>query len=149
VLLVSLTPVAQQFPRVELAGGYSYVNFHPNIPGISNQNLNGGGGAFVYNLADWFGIKADLVDYAFESGWTSRLHELGYMGSVSGNLFTYQFGPQLKRHSGKFQPFVEALYGGAHSSRYASVLKAKGDGTYQLKGGGGNNNAFAMELEAA
>jgi hypothetical protein len=42
VLLVSLTPVAQQFPRVELAGGYSYVNFHPNIPGISNQNLNGG-----------------------------------------------------------------------------------------------------------
>ena len=26
------------------------------------------------------------------------------------------------------------------------MLKAKGDGTYQLTGGGGNNNAFAMEL---
>jgi len=146
VLLFSLASGAQQFPKVELAGGYSYVNFHPNVPGISDQNLNGGGGSFVYNLTNWFGIKADFMGYAFGSGWTRRLQELGYIGSASGNLFTYQFGPQLKRHSGKFQPFIEALYGGAHSNGYASVLKAKSDGTYQLTGGGGNNNAFATEL---
>ena len=146
VFLSILVSGAQQFPKVELAGGYSYVNFHTNIPGTGNQNLNGGGGAFVYNLADWFGIKADFMDYAFGSGWTGKLHDLGYIGSASGNLFTYQFGPQLKWRPGKFQPFVEALYGAAHSSGYASALKAKGDGSYQLTGGGGNNNAFAMEL---
>ena len=97
-LLVSLASGAQQFPKVELAGGYSYVNFHPNIPGTGNQNLNGGGGAFVYNLTDWFGIKADFTGYTFGTGWTRKLHELGYVGSASGNLFTYQFGPQMKRH---------------------------------------------------
>ena len=146
VILIASVSAAQSFPKVELAAGYSYVNFHTNIPGTGNQNLNGGGGAFVYNLADWLGIKAEFMGYGFGSGWTGKLHELGYIGSASANLLTYQFGPQLKWRPGRFQPFIESLYGGAHSNGYASVLKAKGDGTYLLKGGGGNDNAFALEL---
>lgn len=138
--------IAQDFPKVELAGGYSYINFHPNLPALTSQNLNGGGGIFVYNVADWLGIRADLMDYAFGSGWTTKLLNLGYTGSASANLFTYQFGPQIKRHKGKFQPFAETLFGGAHSNGYASALKAKGDGTYVLTSSSGNNNAFAMEM---
>jgi len=146
VFLVALASVAQQLPKVELAGGYSYMNFHPNLPQLTSQNLNGGGGAFVYNITDWLGIKAEFMGYAFGTGWTRKLHELGYLGSASGNLFTYQFGPQIKKHSGKWQPFGEVLYGAAHSNGYASALRAKGDGSYQLKSGGSNNNAFAMEM---
>ena len=71
---------------------------------------------------------------------------MGYVGPASANLVTYQFGPQFKKHSGKLQPFVETLYGVAHSHGYASVLRARGNGTNQLQGGGDNNNAFAMEI---
>ncbi len=145
-ILLAMVSMAQDFPRVELAGGYSYINFHPDIAAVTSQNLNGGGGSFVYNIADWLGIKAEFMGYAFGSGWTRKLQQLGYTGSLSGNLFTYQFGPQIKKHSGKFQPFVETLFGSAHSNGYASVLKAKGDGTYQVTSGAGSSNAFAMEM---
>lgn len=144
--LVTLAAAAQTFPKVELAGGYSFTNFHSNVLQLTSLNLNGGGGAFVYNITDWFGIRADVMGYSFGSGWNRKLQELGYIGSASGNLFTYQFGPQIKKHSGKLQPFGQTLYGVAHSNGYAAVLRAKADGTYQLKSGGNNNNAFAMEI---
>ena len=146
ILLLGLTVWAQDVPKVEIPVGFSFINVHPNLAPITSFNVFGGGGQVDFNFGNVFGIKADFMDYAFGSSWTRKLHNLGYMGSASANLFTYQFGPQLKRHSGKFQPFIEALYGAAHSSGYASALKAKGDGSYQLTGGGGNNNAFAMEL---
>lgn len=144
--LLAVASFAQDFPKVELAGGYSYVNFHPSIPAITSQNLNGGGGSFVYNIAAWLGIRADFMGYGFGSGWTRKLQQLGYTGSASANLFTYQFGPQVKKHTGKFQPFMETLFGAAHSNGYASALKAKGAGTYQLTSSTSNNNAFAMEM---
>ncbi len=146
VFVFTLVAAAQTFPKVELAGGYSYMNFHPNVVQLTTLNLNGGGGAFVYNITDWLGIKADFMGYTFGSGWNRKLQELGYIGSTSGNLFTYQFGPQIKKHTGKLQPFGQTLYGVAHSNGYAAVLRAKADGTYQLTSAGGNNNAFAMEM---
>jgi hypothetical protein len=66
----------------------------------------------------------------------------GYNGNVSGNLFTYLFGPQIKKHSGRFQPFGEALFGAGHSGSYASIYKE----IHGLVGAGNSNNAFAMEL---
>ncbi|MGC2109263.1 MAG: hypothetical protein WA655_07070, partial [Candidatus Korobacteraceae bacterium] len=117
-----------------------------NVPQLTSQSFNGGGGAFVYNALDWLGIRADFTGYSFGSGWTHKLTELGYTGSASANMFTYQFGPQLKKHSGRWQPYAQTLYGIAHSSGYGAVLRAKGSGTFVLTSGGGNNNAFAMEL---
>lgn len=145
LLAGALSAAAQSLPVAEVAGGYSYMNFHPNLPSLTSQNLNGGGGAFVYNVNGWFGFKAEFMDYAFSSSWSTTLHELGYVGSASANLFTYQFGPQIKWRSHKWQPFVESLYGGAHSKGFASVLKARGDGSNVLTGNG-TSNAFAMEV---
>ena len=46
----------------------------------------------------------------------------GYtVGQLSGNVFTYMFGPQFKKHSRKMQPFVEAPFGAAHSKAYAQI----------------------------
>ena len=147
LLLGALPASAQSLPKIEVAGGYSYVDFHPKLPSLTSQNLNGGGAAFVYNLNSWLGLRADLMDYVFGSSWSNTLHQLGYVGSTSANLFTYQFGPQIKWRSHKLQPFVDSLYGGAHSSGFAALLKARGNGTNVLTGGG-NNNAFAMEVGA-
>jgi hypothetical protein len=146
MLLAGVTSLAQSTPKFEAAGGYSYMNFHPHVPQLTNQNLNGGGISLVYNPLVWLGLKAEFTGYAFGSSWNRKLQELGYLGSSSGNMFTYQFGPQIKRHSGKWQPYVDSLYGVAHSNGYGAVLRAKGNGTYVLTSGGGNNTAFAMEI---
>lgn len=146
LLLITVAATAQsQYPTVELAGGYSYVNLNPQI--FSSQNLNGGGGAFVYNFSPIFGLKADLMGYGGGTGWTTWLREHGYgAASASGNAFTYMFGPQLKKHSGKFQPFGEALFGAFHSNGYGTVIRCIENNGCQGISGNGNNNGFAMEF---
>ena len=74
VLLVTrLLAVAQEVPVAEVAFGYSLINVHPNLAPITSFNLNGGGGAFVYNVTPWIGIKGELQGYAtssgFKNGW--------------------------------------------------------------------------------
>src|ERR1700757_3834804 len=135
---------AQSFPKVEVSAGYTYMNFHANVPQLTSQSFNGGGASVVYNLISWVGLKAEFTGYDFGSGWTQRLRELGYTGSAGTSMFLYQFGPQIKKHSGKFQPYFHSLYGIAHSGGYAAVLRAKGSGTFVLTGSGSNENAFAM-----
>lgn len=144
-LLTSLTFAQSEFPRVELAGGYSYVNLNPQI--VSSQNLNGGGGAFVYNVTPIIGIKADFMGYAVGTGWTTYLrNRYGFAGSASGNAFTYMFGPQIKKHSGKYQPFGEALFGSFHSNGYGTLIRCIQNNGCTGVNGNGNNNGFAMEF---
>jgi len=139
---------AQSFPQFEASAGYSYMEFHANVPQLTSQSFNGGGAAGVWNAFSWLGIKAEFTGYNFGSGWTNKLRALGYTGSAGTSMFLYQFGPQIKKHSGKFQPYFHSLYGIAHSQGYAAVLRAKGSGTFVLTPSGGNENAFAMELGA-
>ena len=145
ICLLTAAGFAQEYPKIELAGGYSYMNFHPSIPQFTSQNFNGGGGAFVYNATSWLGIKADFMGYAVGTGWTNKLKDLGYTGSASGNLFTYQFGPQIKKHTGKFQPFGEALFGAAHSNAYATLVHCVENQGCTTGSGNGSNNGFAMQ----
>jgi len=145
VLLSGVALWAQSVPQVEFAAGYTYMNFHANVPQLTSQSFNGGGGAVVFNPLSWLGVKAEVTGYSFGSDWTHKLLQLGYTGTSGTNLFTYQFGPQFKKHTGKFQPYIQSLYGVAHSSGYEAVLRARGSGTYVLTSGSGNN-AFAMEL---
>jgi len=149
VLFVSITGIGlfgQSVPQIEFSAGYSYMDFHANVPQLTSNSFNGAEGAVVFNAVSWLGIKAEVTGWSFGSGWTRRLQELGYTGPSSTNMFTYQFGPQIKKHSGILQPFAHTLYGVAHSSGYAAVLRAKGNGTFVLTPNGGNENAFAMEL---
>ena len=141
IFLFTMAVFAQEYPQFEVDAGYSFVNFHPNFAPITSFNLNGGGGGVVYNLTPWIGVKADLMGYGTSSGFKNQIKNLGYGGSASGNLFTYMFGAQIKKHSGKLQPFAEGLFGGAHTNAYGTILKAKGD----LVSGSGSNNGFAME----
>jgi opacity protein-like surface antigen len=127
-------------PKAEIAFGYSFINVHPELPPISSYNINGGGAGIVFNATPILGIKAEFMDYTGGGGAQLRAH--GFNGNVSGNLFTYLFGPQLKRHSGRFQPFGEALFGAGHSGAYASIYNS----IHGVAGAGNSNNAFAMEL---
>ena len=90
-----------------------------------NQNLNGGGDATVFFLNRFgfnFGVKADLQGYASASQCPSAASEL--TGCVGSNQFTYMFGPVAKYRFGRFEPFGEVLFGGAHSNFYVSACNS-------------------------
>jgi len=141
-LLTAMSLVAQDYPKIEVPVGFSFVNVHPNLTPITSFNIFGGGGQFDYNIGPVIGIKADFMGYTQGNGLKTRLTNQGYtiFGDVQGNLFTYMFGPQFKKHSGNWQPFAEGLFGAAHSNTFASIAST-------IRGAAStssNNNAFAM-----
>src|SRR5271166_2392914 len=140
-LLTGVCASAHDVPKVEVPVGFSFVNVHPDQPAITSFNVFGGGVGVVFNLSPVIGLKGDFMGYTQGTG--QRVTENGeFLGNVSGNLFTYMFGPQLKKHSGKIQPFGEALFGGAHTNLDANLCEVEGT----CASGTGSNNGFAMEF---
>jgi hypothetical protein len=133
VLLFGSAAFAQSDTKMEVSANYSYMRFNPqNSNIISSFSLNGGGGAFSYFFTDMIGIKAEFEGY----GSTTRT--LVATGTnVQANLFTYNVGPVIKYRQGKFQPFGEVLFGGAHSNAYVNLCNASGGCL-----GSPSNNAF-------
>jgi hypothetical protein len=126
-LLVGIGAWAQEFPKAEVGFDYSYLRYAPNVPGSNGHSFNGGGGSLVFNINQYFGIKADLQGY---NSTTSNFiiapgptFPSGVSANVHGNMFTYLFGPQIKLHTHRVQPFVHALFGGAHSNVYANAFR--------------------------
>lgn len=143
VISASMIAGAQEYPKFEVPVGFSFVNVHPDLTPVTSFNVFGGGGGFVYNFSSIVGVKADFNGYTQGSGLRNMLIGAGYtVGNLQGNVFTYMFGPQFKKHSGKLQPFAEALFGAAHSNAYANIYNAIHGGASASS----NNNAFAMEF---
>jgi outer membrane protein OmpA-like peptidoglycan-associated protein len=130
IALFAAGTFAQEAPRVEVPLDYSFVRFNPQN-NIAPFSLNGGGGAFTYYLNNFLGIEGDLQGYAsttrnFTIPATSPVCNNGGLpctGNVQGNLFTYNAGPIIKFRLGRFEPFAEALGGGAHSNVYGNLVK--------------------------
>jgi hypothetical protein len=127
MLLLGITAVAQEYPRTEVSLDYSFVHFAPAQADTQNKSLNGGGGAFVYNFTNHIGVKMDLQGYnSFTDIFNipaSSSFPSGAHGAVSGNLFTYLFGPQIKFRHQHMEILTEALVGAAHSNVYGSAFK--------------------------
>ena len=133
---------APAFPKYEVPVDFSFINVHPDLPVITSFNVFGGGLGGVWNFTPLIGIKADFQFYTQGSGVKNKLTEDGYKaGQLSANFVTYMFGPQFKKHTGKFQPFGEALFGAAHSNEFAQILQDEGNINKSS-----TNNAFAMEF---
>ena len=149
-VLITFSAAAQsETPKMEVAVDYSFAHFNPGTNIFHTANINGGGGAFVVNFGDWVGVKADFQGYGsntythtFLAGTTlpnGTVLVNNYQSNVQANLFTYTFGPVIKKHTGVFQPFVEVLLGAAHSNGYANLRK-----NLDIVSGSNNNNGFAM-----
>jgi len=55
---------AQDNPKAEITGDYSYFRANPGLPSYFNsQNLNGGGGQATFYMTKWLGFAADLQGY--------------------------------------------------------------------------------------
>ena len=125
VLLLCLPAAAQDHSKADVFLGYSYVRAKPSTSGAPSFNLNGGSGSIAFNPSSSFGVVADFGGY--------HLDETIGGTPVSGNLYTYLFGPRLYYRGPGLTPFVQALFGGA-----------------RLTGGAlgttGSENAFAMTV---
>jgi hypothetical protein len=138
-----------EVPNFEASVDYPFAHLKPARNLFHTANVNGGGGAFQVNFGNWLGIKGDLQGYGSHQynftlpagttlpNGTVTLNPTKY--NVQGNLFTYTFGPVIKKHTGVFQPFAEVLLGAAHSNAYRNLFNS---GVF--KSTSPNNNGFAM-----
>jgi len=123
LFLFGLQSMAQETPKAEVFGGYQYTRL--NIEG-SGLNFNGWNASVAGNINKNFGIAADFgAAYKSESG-------------ASLNIYTYTFGPVVSlNHEGIVNPFVHALFGGAHASAsLTGVGSASANGFTMMMGGG-------------
>lgn len=153
MLITCIVAAAQEYPKAELSLDYSYLHYAPSQAYTQNKSLNGGGGAFVYNLANHFGIKMDLQGYnSFTNAFTvpaTSAFPSGANGTASGNLFTYLFGPQIKFRGQHTQLLLDALAGAAHSNLYGNAFKTICQPTATNCAGvsaSPSNNGWAMML---
>jgi Outer membrane protein beta-barrel domain len=152
IVLFGLAASAQEFPRGEVGFDYSYLRYAPSAPYSQGHSLNGGGGTLVVNINEYLGIKMDLQGYGSNhTGFNiapNATFPLGVHGDVQGNLFTYLFGPQIKVRAHGVQPFVHALFGGAHSNVYGDAFRTfcAGITSSCSFSASPSSDAFAMEF---
>jgi hypothetical protein len=128
LLLFGTKAFAQDYAKAEVTVDYSYVRFVPqNNNIIQSFSLNGGGGNLTYYFTHAIGIEADFQGYASQTRnfiLPASVCPSTCTGNVQGNLFTYNVGPVFKFRASHFEPFVEALFGGAHSNVNGNLFKA-------------------------
>ena len=112
VLLVSAVAFAQDHPKAEIFGGYSYLRLRSGI----DQNLNGWNAALTGNFNRFLGITADFAgNYGSETVDTTIGGVTTRVGADIKN-YTFLFGPQIGYRAGKVRPFGHALFGAGHVS---------------------------------
>ena len=129
VLLFGTAAFAQDYAKVEVPVNYSYMRFNPeNSNIVSSFSLNGGGGGVTVYVNHWLGITGEFYGYASTTqtftfpATANSPCPAGCTARSSGDLFTYNVGPMLKYRAEHFEPFVETLFGGAHSNTYNNLF---------------------------
>ena len=136
MLLFAGLASAQDSPKVEAFGGYSYLRVNAG-DGAPGANFNGGSGSLAYNFTPMLGVVADFGGYHWSQD------------GGDGTAVTYLFGPKVALRHGPITPFAQALFGGAHGSGNffeicdtARIHREGGPGCEES----GSENAFAFTL---
>jgi hypothetical protein len=148
VLLFAKMAFAQDDHKLEVTADYSYVHANPqNNNIIPTFSLNGGGGSAAFYFSKYIGLEAEFEGYgSYTHNFTVTNPTYCPSGScpvsVQGNLFTYNVGPIIKFRTSHFEPFVETLFGGAHSNFYGNLYKSCGVLGCVVASKSPSNNAF-------
>lgn len=139
--LCSLPLLAQDYPKVEVFGGYQYLRLGGDNPAI---NANGWNASVAANLNKTLGIAADFSG-AYKT-----------VFGVSVKTYSYTFGPVISfNHEGKVNPFAHALFGGNHVGAYLAGfngVSASTNGFTMMYGGGADvkvSRRFAIRVAQA
>jgi hypothetical protein len=130
------TAPGRLLPRYEIAGGYSYINFHPG-EGFNSFGNHGGTGSFTYNATRILGLTGEFGGYSFQRNVNGT--------QTSGGLTTYLFGPRLNwRSFDHFVPFGEFLIGGMRGGN--ALTGDLNQSSFALATGGGMDVVLTKNL---
>ncbi|MFN7827793.1 MAG: outer membrane beta-barrel protein [Acidobacteriota bacterium] len=132
VLAMLATAVsAQETPKLELFGGYSYLRADDVSAG---SNMNGWNASVSGNTNDWFGVTLDF------SGHYRRIDDRPET-QARVNTFMMAVGPRFAaRGSERVTPFAHLMAGLGRSGYRAQTIAGRFDGvhySYLLVAGGG------------
>jgi opacity protein-like surface antigen len=123
-MFLNITARAQDFPKAEMFGGYSYGNFGPVISGAGRTNLNGWNASLGVNMNRWFGLVSDFSGHYGSSNGFIPFPPIpctptacGFSFSENDKYHSFLFGPQFSLRTKKLTPFVHALFGGTRLNR--------------------------------
>ena len=138
LMVFALIAQAQDKPKIEIFGGYSYLRADDNDDGV---NLNGWTASGTYNFNKWFGVKGDFSGhYGQYTLVPPSILAPPLDTHIKGDLNTYLFlgGPQFAyREHDAVQPFGHVLVGAAR--RHTEV---SGDAAARFAAAGINPNVF-------
>jgi hypothetical protein len=131
-LALPIITLAQETPRMEVFGGYSYMRLDDDGSGL-DRDLNGfnvSGNIIV--LGKRLGLKADV------SGHFGQIKIAPGVSNVDQRQFLFLFGPQFSlRKSGKIRPFAHTLFGFENLRLNNSVIGDLTDTGFAFAVGGG------------
>ena len=144
LFLTSFLAAAQDVPRFEVFGGYSYANASRNF-GVDRPSLNGWNASLTGNVNRWLGVVGDFSGYYGSPSVNAATGVICAIPpcplpvvSFDTKVHTFLLGPQVSFRTGRFTPFAHALFGLGHTSvRIDNPFSTVGTLT---------NNAFAMAL---
>ena len=117
LFLFAIHGAAQDIPKAEVYGGYTFFRFNASSP-TNAFTANGGIGSFQYNFNPHIGFVAELGgehNGSLTIGSSQTLHP-------DQTAFTYLFGPRFFiNKGGVVSPFFEFMVGGFHNSRSFSL----------------------------
>jgi len=168
VVLVPPLASAQDYPKAEIFGGYSYLHIDTNGASSSSLNqlcntvtvgncpfifqlhrgFNGWNAAGQFNLSSWFGITADISGH-YGTLVTAKTTSAGFQGINLADFslpkqsnYDFLFGPVFSYRKPRYKPFAHALLGDEHIS-FGSVQLSSKLGTFPVLP---SNNYFVFSL---
>ena len=124
--LLSVPLMAQDYAKAEIFGGYEYERLNNVVNSGVNINGNGWEASLTGNFNRYLGVTADFGG-AYKT-----------ISGVDTKVYTYTGGPVFNlNHEGTINPFVHALFGGAHASASASGAGSGSSNGFTMMYGGG------------
>jgi hypothetical protein len=122
--------MAQSSDRIEVFGGYTYLN--PDFSPVSPNHVNGWNASANFKVRPWLGFVADFSGF-YPSHFYPGCGGCSQGATISGTSYTFLFGPQFSLRRGRFSPFAlvtlpSDVYGSC--ARVGSVTEA-GKPTFQ------------------
>jgi len=139
LLALPVLASAQELPRTEIFGGYSYMRLDQD--GQTDQDLNGFNTSFTYNFNSFLGATAE-----FSAAFGNLTSGAGATAVTQDqNFYFYLFGPKFTfRGNERFTPFAHVLLG-AVTQDLGNTLTTS-TGTTVTTTSTPNNTQFAMAL---
>jgi hypothetical protein len=119
IFLTALPMAAQDMPRWEVFGGYSY--YRPDGGG----NFNGWNASAAGNFSNAFAIVGDFAGH-YDSE-----------GGISANQYTFLFGPRIAGRGDAGTGFVHALFGAARLGGSINDVDVPSESAFAMALGGG------------